>query len=69
MCCHALLQVVKVTDVNVPTTWSPQQLGPLAAQTLMPADRYLLYAPNSSLINSMMADVNLTLSKDGLGSE
>ena len=69
MCCHAWLQVVKVTDVNVPTTWSPQPLDHLAAQTLKPADRYLLYAPNSSLINSMMADVNFMLSNDSLGSE
>ena len=58
-----------MTDVTVPTTWSPEDLGPMAAETLMPADRYLLYAPNSSLIDKMMAEVNLTFSRNGLGGE
>ncbi|XP_076468682.1 phospholipid-transporting ATPase ABCA3-like [Babylonia areolata] len=60
----AVRQVVEVTDVSTPTVWGPQSLGPEAAATFRQSGQQLLYAPNSTLINRVMAHVNTTLFDD-----
>ena len=61
--------MIDVSETSTPTTWTADSLGPLAAKTLNDTGKFMLYAPNSTLINSVMADVNTSLSNDGLGGQ
>ncbi|KAL8603343.1 hypothetical protein ACOMHN_039706 [Nucella lapillus] len=57
-------QIVNITDVNMPTVWGQQPLMSGPTSKLNQPGQHMLYAPNSSVINSVMARVNTTFAAE-----